>query len=85
MQEVDVLPVDLEEASPRALTKPEQMLPSRLRHRVTTLHTATVRAGAAPAPKVAPDTLMAIAEPAAVANASAFLPGLPGVRAQEAR
>lgn len=52
----------IEEASLRALTKLEQVLPSRLRHRVTTLHHATVRAGAAPAPKVAPDTLMAIAE-----------------------
>lgn len=52
----------IEEASLRALTKLEQVLPSRLRHRVTTLHTATVRAGAAPAPKVSADTLMAIAE-----------------------
>ncbi|WP_157878335.1 helix-turn-helix transcriptional regulator, partial [Streptomyces torulosus] len=52
----------IEEASLRALTKLEQVLPSRLRHRVTTLHTATVRAGAAPAPKVSPDTLMTIAE-----------------------
>ncbi|MEE1758958.1 MULTISPECIES: helix-turn-helix transcriptional regulator [unclassified Streptomyces] len=52
----------VEEASLRALTKLEQVLPSRLRHRVTTLHHATVRAGAAPAPKVSPDTLMAIAE-----------------------
>ncbi|SPF02363.1 helix-turn-helix transcriptional regulator [Streptomyces sp. MA5143a] len=52
----------IEEASLRALSKLEQVLPSRLRHRVTTLHTATVRAGAAPAPKVSPDTLMTIAE-----------------------
>ncbi len=52
----------IEEASLRALTKLEQVLPSRLRHRLTTLHRATVRAGAAPAPKVSPDTLMAIAE-----------------------
>ncbi|MFF6782058.1 WYL domain-containing protein [Streptomyces sp. NPDC012510] len=52
----------IEEASLRALTKLEQVLPSRLRHRVTTLHTATVRAGAAPAPKVSPDTPMTIAE-----------------------
>ncbi|MDX3644458.1 helix-turn-helix transcriptional regulator [Streptomyces sp. MB09-02B] len=52
----------IEEASLRALTKLEQVLPSRLRHRVATLHHATVRAGAAPAPKVSPDTLMAIAE-----------------------
>ncbi|MCL6734183.1 helix-turn-helix transcriptional regulator [Streptomyces neyagawaensis] len=52
----------IEEASLRALSKLEQVLPSRLRHRVTTLHTATVRAGAAPAPTVSPDTLMTIAE-----------------------
>ncbi|MDX2601256.1 WYL domain-containing protein [Streptomyces caniscabiei] len=52
----------IEEASLRALGKLEQVLPSRLRHRVTTLHRATDRAGAAPAPKVSPDTLMAIAE-----------------------
>ncbi|MER5224686.1 helix-turn-helix transcriptional regulator [Streptomyces flaveus] len=52
----------IEESSLRALTKLEQVLPSRLRHRVTTLHTVTVRAGAEPAPKVSPDTLMAIAE-----------------------
>ncbi|WP_228975629.1 YafY family protein [Streptomyces sp. DH12] len=54
--------VGIEESAPRALAKLEHVLPSRLRHRVTTLHTATVRAGAAPAPQVAPDTLMAIAE-----------------------
>ncbi|WP_259407752.1 helix-turn-helix transcriptional regulator [Streptomyces akebiae] len=52
----------IEEAALRALTKLEQVLPSRLRHRVTTLHHATDRAGAIPAPKVSPDTLMAIAE-----------------------
>ncbi|MFG2335682.1 helix-turn-helix transcriptional regulator [Streptomyces yangpuensis] len=52
----------IEESGPRALTKLEQVLPSRLRHRVTTLHAATVRAGAAPAPKVSPDTLLVIAE-----------------------
>jgi predicted DNA-binding transcriptional regulator YafY len=52
----------IEESSLRALTKLEQVLPSRLRHRVNTLHTATVRAGVAPAPKVSADTLMAIAE-----------------------
>ncbi|WP_030764984.1 helix-turn-helix transcriptional regulator [Streptomyces sp. NRRL F-2664] len=53
---------DMEEPSLRALTKLEQMLPSRLRHRVNTLRTATVRAGAAPAPRVCAQTLMAIAE-----------------------
>lgn len=54
----------IENSSLRALTKLEQVLPSRLRHRTHTLHTATVRAGAAPAPapKVSPDTLMAIPE-----------------------
>ncbi|CAM5265809.1 helix-turn-helix transcriptional regulator [Streptomyces aurantiogriseus] len=52
----------LEEASLRALTKLEQVLPSRLRHRVGTLHSATVRAGTAPGPKVSADTLMAVAE-----------------------
>ncbi|MER5713812.1 WYL domain-containing protein [Streptomyces sp. NPDC002132] len=52
----------IEESSLRALTKLEQMLPSRLRYRVNTLHTATVRAGTAPVPKISADTLMAIAE-----------------------
>jgi predicted DNA-binding transcriptional regulator YafY len=52
----------IEESSLRALTKLEQVLPSRLRHRVHTLHTATVRAGVVSAPKVSADTLMAIAE-----------------------
>ncbi|QLE70341.1 WYL domain-containing protein [Streptomyces rectiverticillatus] len=52
----------IEEFSLRALTKLEQVLPSRLRHRVNTLQTATVRAGEVPAPKVSADTLMVIAE-----------------------
>ncbi|WP_216216276.1 helix-turn-helix transcriptional regulator [Amycolatopsis aidingensis] len=52
----------IEETSLRALAKLEQVLPSRLRHRVNTLHTATVRAGTAPGPRVAADTLMAIAD-----------------------
>lgn len=51
----------LEEASLRALTKLEQVLPSRSRHRVRTLRGATLRVGA-PVPPVRPDTLMAIAE-----------------------
>ncbi|OUC94531.1 helix-turn-helix transcriptional regulator [Streptosporangium minutum] len=51
----------IEETSLRALTKLEQVLPSRLRHRVNTLHTATVRVGAT-GPAVSPDTLMAIAD-----------------------
>ncbi|WP_052852458.1 helix-turn-helix transcriptional regulator [Streptomyces avicenniae] len=52
----------IEEVSLRALTKLEQVLPSRLRRRVNTLHTATVRAGEVPAPQVSADTLMAVAE-----------------------
>ncbi|MFF8193496.1 helix-turn-helix transcriptional regulator [Streptomyces bobili] len=52
----------IEESSLRALTKLEQMLSPRLRYRVKTLHTATVRAGVVPAPRVSADTLMAIAE-----------------------
>ncbi|WP_461066402.1 helix-turn-helix transcriptional regulator [Streptomyces pseudoechinosporeus] len=52
----------IEESSLRALTKLEQVLPARLRYRVNTLHAATVRAGEAPAPKVSPDVLMAVAE-----------------------
>ncbi|GIH25046.1 DNA-binding transcriptional regulator [Acrocarpospora phusangensis] len=51
----------IEETSLRALSKLEQVLPSRLRHRVNTLHTATVRVGA-PGPAVNPDTLMTIAD-----------------------
>ncbi|MBF6467671.1 YafY family transcriptional regulator [Nocardia beijingensis] len=51
----------LEEASLRALTKLEQVLPPRLRHRVRTLRGATLRVGA-PVPQVRPDTLVAIAE-----------------------
>ncbi|MFF8293162.1 helix-turn-helix transcriptional regulator [Streptomyces sp. NPDC016309] len=52
----------IEEHALRALTKLEHVLPSRLRHRVGTLHAATVRAGTAPAPGVSADTLMVIAE-----------------------
>ncbi|WP_454198960.1 helix-turn-helix transcriptional regulator [Nocardia sp. Marseille-Q1738] len=51
----------LEEAALRALTKLEQVLPPRLRHRVRTLRGATLRV-AAPTTQVHPDTLMAIAE-----------------------
>ncbi len=51
----------IEETSLRALTKIEQMLPSRLRHRVNTLHAATVRVSGA-GPEVAADTLMAVAD-----------------------
>jgi predicted DNA-binding transcriptional regulator YafY len=50
----------IEEASVRALVKLEQVLPSRLRHRVAALHTATVpMAGFAPV--VDPSVLAAIA------------------------
>ncbi|WP_063045576.1 helix-turn-helix transcriptional regulator [Nocardia pseudovaccinii] len=51
----------IEEASLRALTKLEQVLPPRLRHRVRTLRGATVRVGT-PDATVEPDTLMAVAE-----------------------
>jgi len=51
----------IEETSLRALTKLEQVLPSRLRHRVRTLQQATVRVGV-PGPRVDADTLMAVAE-----------------------
>ncbi|WP_228001980.1 helix-turn-helix transcriptional regulator [Nocardia australiensis] len=51
----------IEESALRALTKLEQVLPPRLRHRVRTLRAATVRVrGSGIA--VAPDTLIAIAE-----------------------
>ncbi|WP_035812627.1 helix-turn-helix transcriptional regulator [Jiangella gansuensis] len=52
----------IEEASLRALTKLEQVLPPRLRHRVNALNSATVRAGGAPGPAVDPDVLVAIAD-----------------------
>ncbi|WP_433579218.1 helix-turn-helix transcriptional regulator [Nocardia brasiliensis] len=51
----------IEESSLRALTKLEQVLPPRLRHRVRTLRAATVRVGT-PGAAVRPDTLMAVAE-----------------------
>ncbi|MBF6161569.1 helix-turn-helix transcriptional regulator [Nocardia cyriacigeorgica] len=50
----------IEDSSLRALTKLEQMLPSRLRHRVRTLLAATVSVGAG-GPTVDPDVLTAIA------------------------
>ncbi|MGW0435363.1 helix-turn-helix transcriptional regulator [Micromonospora sp. NPDC003197] len=52
----------IEETSLRALTKLEQVLPSRLRHRVNTLQQATVRVGGTVGPQVNPDSLMAIAD-----------------------
>ena len=51
----------IEETSLRALTKLEQVLPSRLRHRVATLQKATVWVGGT-GPPVSPDILMTIAD-----------------------
>ncbi len=53
----------IEETSIRALTKLEQLLPSRLRRRIASLAAATLTVPplAAPAPSVDPDALMAIA------------------------
>ncbi|WP_107659400.1 helix-turn-helix transcriptional regulator [Nocardia suismassiliense] len=50
----------IEDSSLRALTKLEQVLPSRLRHRVSLLQSVTVT-GSAGGPTVDPDTLTAIA------------------------
>ncbi|PRX48658.1 putative DNA-binding transcriptional regulator YafY [Prauserella shujinwangii] len=50
----------IEEASLRALTKLEQVLPARLRHRVTMLHAHTVTVADA-GPAVDPETLTAVA------------------------
>ena len=50
----------IEEASVRALTKLEQVLPSRLRHRVTLLHSVTVTVPAT-GPTVEPEVLTAVA------------------------
>jgi predicted DNA-binding transcriptional regulator YafY len=50
----------IQETSLRALAKLEQVLPSRLRHRVNALHTATVEIPA-PGPTVDPGVLTAIA------------------------
>ncbi|MFI8974661.1 helix-turn-helix transcriptional regulator [Nocardia asteroides] len=51
----------IEDASLRALLKLEQVLPSRLRHRLSTLQQSMVRV-AAEAPRVRAETLLAIAE-----------------------
>lgn len=56
----------IEEASLRALTKLEQVLPARLRHRVRSLGGATVPLPDAPGPAVDPERLTTLA--AAVAN-----------------
>ena len=55
----------IEEASVRALTKLEQVLPSRLRYRVRSLGSSTVQLSA-PGPKVDPGILTVLA--AAIAN-----------------
>ncbi|MGW6422193.1 helix-turn-helix transcriptional regulator [Nocardia sp. NPDC055053] len=51
----------IEDASLRALAKLEQVLPSRLRHRLSTLQQSMVRV-AAEAPRVPSETLLAIAD-----------------------
>jgi predicted DNA-binding transcriptional regulator YafY len=51
----------MEETSLRALAKLEQVLPSRLRHRVNTVATSMLRVSR-PSPSVDADTLLAIAE-----------------------
>jgi predicted DNA-binding transcriptional regulator YafY len=50
----------IEESSVRALAKLEQLLPSRVRHRVNLL-TATTESVSPPGPTVHPDTLVAVA------------------------
>ncbi|MER7518930.1 YafY family protein [Streptomyces sp. NPDC126499] len=51
----------VEEASVRALAKLEQVLPSRLRHRVSTLQNATIPLARGDGATVAPQTLTALA------------------------
>ncbi|WP_456115208.1 helix-turn-helix transcriptional regulator [Streptomyces endophyticus] len=55
----------VEEASVRALTKLEQVLPSRLRHRVATLQAATIPLTSGDGAMIAPETLTVIASAAA--------------------
>ncbi|WP_372341431.1 helix-turn-helix transcriptional regulator [Streptomyces sp. CC224E] len=55
----------IEEASVRALAKLEQVLPSRLRHRVATLQTATTPLTSGDGATIAPETLTVIASTAA--------------------
>ncbi|ASO22079.1 biotin operon repressor BirA-like protein [Actinoalloteichus hoggarensis] len=52
----------IEESALGALAKLEQVLPSRLRHRVATLHAATMRVRDAPGPQVGAETLMIVAD-----------------------
>ncbi|MFH8936849.1 helix-turn-helix transcriptional regulator [Streptomyces griseosporeus] len=51
----------VDEASVRALAKLEQVLPSRLRHRVSTLQAATTPLTSGDGPSIAPETLTVIA------------------------
>ncbi len=51
----------LDEASVRALAKLEQVLPSRLRHRVATLQSATTPLTSGDGPSIAPETLTVMA------------------------
>lgn len=51
----------VDEASVRALAKLEQVLPSRLRHRVSTLQAATTQLTSGDGSTVAPETLIAMA------------------------
>ncbi|NEB76106.1 YafY family transcriptional regulator [Streptomyces sp. SID14478] len=55
----------VEEASVRALAKLEQVLPSRLRHRVSTLQAATMPLAFGDGATIAPETLTVIASAAA--------------------
>ncbi|MER5439800.1 YafY family protein [Streptomyces sp. NPDC002790] len=55
----------VEEASVRALAKLEQVLPSRLRHRVATLQAATIPLTSGDGATIAPETLTVIASAAA--------------------
>ena len=55
----------VEEASVRALAKLEQVLPSRLRHRVATLQAATIPLTSGDGATIAPETLTVIASTAA--------------------
>ncbi|MFJ5777883.1 helix-turn-helix transcriptional regulator [Streptomyces sp. NPDC093094] len=51
----------VDEASVRALAKLEQVLPARLRHRVTTLQAATTQLTSGDGPSIAPETLIVMA------------------------
>uniref|UniRef100_UPI000372FC71 helix-turn-helix transcriptional regulator n=1 Tax=Streptomyces sp. TOR3209 TaxID=1073567 RepID=UPI000372FC71 len=51
----------VDEASVRALAKLEQVLPSRLRHRVATLQAATTPLTSGDGPSIAPETLTVMA------------------------